>query len=78
MLHLTLLPFPLALALKVLKKTMSEGVSVQRRIYWHLLLIYGLPLRSLSGLRQSFSSFIFHEEPPMLFQGPSVHKLFVR
>lgn len=66
-LHLTLLPFPLALALKVLKKTMSQGVSVQRRIYWHLLLIYGPSLCSLSGLRRSFSSFIFHEEPPMLF-----------
>lgn len=67
MLHLTLLPFPLALALKVLKKTMSQGVSVQRRIYWHLLLIYGPLLCSLSGLRRSFSSFIFREEPPTLF-----------
>lgn len=67
MLHLTLLPFPLALAFKVLKKTMSQGVSVQRRIYRHLLLIYGPSLCSLSGLRWSFSSFIFREEPPTLF-----------
>lgn len=55
-----------ALALKVLRKTIKEQVSVQGRIYWHLLLIYGPSLCSLSGLCQSFSSFIFHEEPPML------------
>lgn len=45
--------FP-ALALKVLKKTIKEQVSVQGRIYWHLLLIYGPSLCSLSGLCQSF------------------------
>lgn len=56
----------LALAPKVLKKTIKEQVSVQSRIYWHLRLIYGPSLCSLSGLCQSFSSFIFHEEPPML------------
>lgn len=46
--------FSPALALKVLKKTIKEQVSVQGRIYWHLLLIYGPSLCSLSGLCQSF------------------------
>lgn len=55
-----------SLALTVLRKTIKEQVSVQGRIYWHLLLIYGPSLCSLSGLCQSSSSFIFHEEPPML------------
>lgn len=70
-----------ALALKVLKKTIKEQVSVQGRIYWHLLLIYGPSLCSLSGLCQSFFLLYTSRGTPHAAterQSPSVYKLFVR
>lgn len=66
---------------KVLKKTIEEQVSVQGRIYWHLLLIYGPSLCSLSGLCQSFFLLYISRGAPHAAterQGPSVSKLFVR
>lgn len=70
-----------ALALKVLKKTIKEQVSVQGRIYWHLLLIYGPSLCSLSGLCQSLFLLYTSRGAPHAAterQSPSVYKLFVR
>lgn len=73
--------FPPLLALKVLKKTIKGQVSVQGRIYWHLLLIYGPSLCSLSGLCQSFFLLYISWGAPHAAterQSPSVYKLFVR
>lgn len=81
--HLTqfFIPFYPDVALEELKKTIKEQLSVQGRIYWHLLLIYGPLLCGLSALCQPFFLLYISWGDPHAGterQSPSVCKLFVR